>query len=139
MKTVMLVHGAWHGAWCWDKVVDGLDARGVPVVAINMPLEGLAVDAAMAGEVLAGIDDDVVLCGHSYGGFVISRMTSPDIAPAANVAELVFLCAMMTPEGTDVGALLTEHGSQLFGEIEVNETGMVVRDAAIGPTLYADC
>src|SRR5262249_6726027 len=56
-----------------------------------------------------------------------------------NVTDLVFLCAMMTPEGTDVGALLSEHGSMLFGEIAITDVGMIVNDGAIGPSLYADC
>src|SRR6187431_2302863 len=38
--TVALVHGAWHGAWCWERVVERLDARQVPVVAIDLPGHG---------------------------------------------------------------------------------------------------
>src|SRR5207237_9260211 len=39
--TVVLVHGAWHGAWCWSEVVDRLDAQGVPSVALELPLTSL--------------------------------------------------------------------------------------------------
>ena len=35
--TVVLVHGAWHGAWCWDAVVERLAAAGVPCVAVDLP------------------------------------------------------------------------------------------------------
>ncbi len=35
--TVVLVHGAFHGAWCWSKVVDGLAAQGVATLAIDLP------------------------------------------------------------------------------------------------------
>ncbi len=35
--TVVLVHGAWHGAWCWDAVTEQLDTRGIPNVAIDLP------------------------------------------------------------------------------------------------------
>lgn len=34
--TVLLVHGAWHGAWRWDRVVEQLDKQHVPVVAIDL-------------------------------------------------------------------------------------------------------
>ena len=38
--SVVLVHGAWHGAWCWDRVVDGLAARGVSAFALDLPGHG---------------------------------------------------------------------------------------------------
>ena len=37
---VVLVHGAWHGAWCWAPVVDLLRAEGVDVVAVDLPGHG---------------------------------------------------------------------------------------------------
>ena len=35
--TVVLVHGAWHGAWCWDEVVSRLSGDGLAVVAVDLP------------------------------------------------------------------------------------------------------
>ena len=46
MSEVVLVHGAWHGAWCWAQVVDELDALGVSHDAVELPLTGLVDDAA---------------------------------------------------------------------------------------------
>ena len=43
---MVLVHGAWHGAWCWDRVVEQLRAEDVPVVAIDLPGHGSS-DAAL--------------------------------------------------------------------------------------------
>ncbi len=46
MTTVVLVHGAFHGAWCWEPVRSLLDERGIANLAPDLPLAGLDVDAA---------------------------------------------------------------------------------------------
>src|SRR5260370_41572367 len=73
--TVVLVHGACHGAWCWHKVVAGLTDRGIPTVAVDLPGHGesreplgdLAADAAALRATLDRLGPSVV-CGHPYGG-----------------------------------------------------------------------
>jgi len=87
-KTVVLVHGAWHGAWCWDKVVALLEKQGVAVETFDLPLTSFDDDVAATTAVLDRIDGDVVLCGHSYGGAVITNAGN-----RANVAQLVYLTA----------------------------------------------
>ena len=78
---VVLIHGAWHGAWCWDRVVPQLETAGVPTVAVDLPGHGASTEplgdlythAAFVRDLLDGIDGPIVLCGHSYGGAVISE------------------------------------------------------------------
>ena len=84
MTTYLLVHGAWHGGWCWSRVADRLRASGH--VVFTPTLTGLGERAHLAGpdidldchiqDVLGVIDmegiDDAILCGHSYGGQVIT-------------------------------------------------------------------
>ena len=82
--TFVLVHGAWHGGWCWQRVADRLRGGGHRV--FTPTLTGLGERSHL---LRTGIDlqthvadvvnvlkweglTDVVLCGHSYGGFVIS-------------------------------------------------------------------
>jgi pimeloyl-ACP methyl ester carboxylesterase len=97
--TVVLVHGAWHGAWCFDRVVPLVRASGVDVVAVDLPGHGadarpladLAGDAAHVASVLDAVSDepgDVVLVGHSYGGAVITQAGLHEA-----VRELAYLCA----------------------------------------------
>lgn len=101
-STVVLVHGAWHGAWCWERVVKGLTAAGVDAVAVDLPGHGtdagplgdLHTDADRVREILGAIGEPVVLVGHSYGGAVI---TEAGEHPA--VAQLVFLCALALDTG----------------------------------------
>src|ERR1700683_5271907 len=104
--TVVLVHGAWHGAWCWDQVVGPLEARGIPVVALDLPGHGaspeplgdLATDAAALRAALDRVDTAVV-CGHSYGGAVIS-----DGAEHPAVRHLVYLAAILLDVGESCSA-----------------------------------
>ena len=53
MSSFVLVHGVAHGAWCWERTVDALSARGHDVVAVDLPLTTLADDAAHVADVLA--------------------------------------------------------------------------------------
>ena len=84
MATYLLVHGAWHGGWCWRRVADILRAQGH--VVFTPTLTGLGERAHLAApeidldthvnDVLGVLEaeelSDVILCGHSYGGMVIT-------------------------------------------------------------------
>lgn len=104
--TVMLVHGAWHGAWCWDLVVAELRTLGVETVALDLPGRGtnldalgdLHADATAVTVALDQVDAPVVLVGHSYGGAVV---TEAGVHPA--VAHLVYLAAFNLEAGETVG------------------------------------
>jgi len=103
--TVVLVHGAWAGSWIWGRVLRLLVNRGIDATALDLPsvgepepdvpLSGLAEDEAAVRRVLVGIDGDIVLCGHSYGGMAITGAA----AGRGDVRRLVYLCAFMPTEG----------------------------------------
>ena len=101
-RPVLLVHGAWHGAWCWGPVVAALEDRGVRGVAIDLPGHGddrasltdVHGDAQRVREVLDGFAEQVVLVGHSYGGVVI---TEAGVHPS--VSELVYIAAFNLDSG----------------------------------------
>jgi pimeloyl-ACP methyl ester carboxylesterase len=109
--TFVLVHGAWHGGWCWQRIAERLRSGGHNV--FTPTLTGLGERSHL---LRAGIDlkthiadvvnvmkwerlTDVVLCGHSYGGFVISGVAEA-MAPA--IRSLVFLDAFMPRDGETV-------------------------------------
>ena len=83
-RTFVLVHGAWHGGWCWRRVSERLLAAGHRV--FSPTLTGLADRAHLltpevnlmthvqdvVGIIQSEELEDVVLCGHSYGGMVIT-------------------------------------------------------------------
>ena len=99
MTTFALVHGAWHGAWCWERLAPFL--HGHDVVAMDLPSEdGTATFDTYADVVCAaldGHDDDAVLVGHSYNGNTI-----PLVAARRPVRHLVYLCAMVPDIGRSV-------------------------------------
>ena len=113
--TVVLVHGACHGAWCWEKVVAGLTDRGIPSVAIDLPGHGaspeplgdLAADAAALRACLDGIDRSVV-CGHSFGGAVVTE----GAAGHPGVHHLVYITAFALAPGESTMAAAPEGGDQ---------------------------
>lgn len=110
MAGFVLIHGSWHGGWCFDPVAEILRARGHTVVAPDLPgMGGTAEEMAAVtldgwGEFAAQHCRDlraagvgpVVLAGHSRGGLVVS--TAAEIDPQAMDA-LVYICAMMLPSG----------------------------------------
>jgi len=100
MATYALVHGAWHGAWCWERLTPLLHAAGHDVVAMDLPSEdGSATFDTYADVVCEALDghDDVVLVGHSYNGNTI-----PLVAARRPVRHLVYLCAMVPDIGRSV-------------------------------------
>ncbi len=100
MATFGLVHGAWHGSWCWDRLGPELEARGHRVIAVDLPASdptaGLGRYADLVIESL-GDADDVVLVGHSLGGASI-----PIAAAKRPVRHLVFVCALLPEPGKSV-------------------------------------
>ena len=77
VATVLFVHGAWHGPWCWDAVRARLDAAGVPTVVVDNPSvarvpSSLHDDADNVRRALDAISGPVVLVGHSYGGAIVT-------------------------------------------------------------------
>jgi pimeloyl-ACP methyl ester carboxylesterase len=151
--SAVLVHGAWHGAWCFDPVVEALAARGVDAVAVDLPGHGddagslgdLHTDAARVRGVLDGLDDDCVLLGHSYGGAVITEAGSHP-----NVRHLVYLCAYLLDEGescmsvsireAEALGLRWDEGPNLVTGIQVQDDGTstVARDIA-AECFFHDC
>jgi pimeloyl-ACP methyl ester carboxylesterase len=110
----VLVHGAWHGAWCWAAVQAELDRRGVASLAVDLPGHGASGEAPtdLAGDVdhvLRVLDAvtgrhpvPVVLVGHSYGGAVVTGVA----ARRSDVAHLVYVAAFALEDGESVAGSL---------------------------------
>jgi pimeloyl-ACP methyl ester carboxylesterase len=125
----ILIHGGFHGAWCWERVLPELAALGHDAVAIDLPGHGERRDEDSTIEnrrdaILEVMRGDDVLVGHSGGGFDITL--AADAAPD-KVAHLVYLAATLPLEGRSLmesvgGAPAKEDGvTQLMSD----ETGML--------------
>jgi pimeloyl-ACP methyl ester carboxylesterase len=115
MATYLLIHGAWHGGWCWRRVVPLLRAAGHE--AFTPTLTGLGERAHLltrdvgldthAQDVVGVLEyedlRDVVLVGHSYGGMVITAVAE---RAAERVAHLVYLDAFVPRDGQSLVDLL---------------------------------
>ena len=134
MGTVVLVHGAWHGAWCWQAVVRELEARGVKVVAVNLPLTSYADDVAAARAAIVAAGEGSVVCGHSYGGMVISQ----GAADLPGVRRLVYLTAFQTDPGEDPITLMQADPSPLMTAIRVGDSGLTVDPDRLHEVFYHD-
>src|SRR5262245_45883722 len=113
-RVFVLVHGAWHGGWCWRRVADLLTAAGHKV--FTPTLTGLGERAHLINaevDLSTHITDvvnvlkwerlrNVVLCGHSYGGFVISGVAE-QMQDA--IASIVFVDAFV-PDGGEALATI---------------------------------
>jgi pimeloyl-ACP methyl ester carboxylesterase len=93
--TAVFVHGGWHDGWSWHLVRQLLDARGVPSVALDLPMTTLDADAAVLRDTLARIGGDAVVVAHSWGGNVATLGASG----APNVRHLIYLAAVLTEAG----------------------------------------
>ena len=149
MATFVLIHGAWHGGWCWYKVVARLQAAGHQVHAPD--LAGLGRDMTPLHEVtlarwvdqvadlVSSQPGPVVLVGHSRGGIIVSEVAErlPE-----RIAHAVYLAAFMVKDGQalmDVARANT--ASKLAGAtiFDAATRSTTVREELIAPTFYAGC
>ncbi len=97
---VALIHGAYHGAWCWKFLRPELERRGHRVVAMDLPISDPTLGGAdYARAVLDALDPrgKPVLVGHSMGGLVI-----PLVAAQRPVHSLIFLAAFLPAPGKSI-------------------------------------
>jgi pimeloyl-ACP methyl ester carboxylesterase len=114
MATFVLVHGGYHGGWCWDRLVPHLERAGHACVAPDLPIDDAAAgyeeyaEAVLQAMSAAGVGSasDVVLVGHSLGCYI-----TPMVAARTPARHVVSLCAVPADPGQpldlDAGSILT--------------------------------
>lgn len=142
--TLVLVHGAWHGAWCWRELGLELERRGVAWRAIDLasshtasrPETDLNDDVADVVALCRELDS-VILVGHSYGGAVVSEAAGR----LDNVARVVFLCALVPALGESASnaARAVRVRTLLDEAMLVNDGFITLEPALVGAALYQEC
>jgi pimeloyl-ACP methyl ester carboxylesterase len=106
MHTFILIHGSWHSAWNWHKVVPILEKQGHRALAIDLP--GMGRDKTPVQEVtmaatvqqlcalIDSVDGQVILVGHSKNGIMISQVA--EYRPE-KIDKLIYLAAYLIPDG----------------------------------------
>jgi pimeloyl-ACP methyl ester carboxylesterase len=123
MSTYVLVHGAWHGSWCWVRVAERLRAKGHTV--FTPTLTGLAERSHLMGPTISLMThvrdvvgtikweglNDVILVGHSYGGMVITEAAD---RAADKLKALVYVDALIPGDGQCSLDLRSEEQNKIF-------------------------
>ena len=147
MARFLFVHGSWHGAWCWHKVLPHIRAERHEALAVDLPGRGRstatpalvgmgrAVDA-LASHLDARAKTTVVV--HSRSGIVASMLA--ERAPEL-IARTIYLASFMLPSGKRALDYLPDRESVLTRHIDVNRLGLWdrLRPEIYREGLYADC
>jgi len=149
MATFLLIHGAQHGAWCWDKLIPKLEGLGHKAIAIDLP--GGGDDKTPAAEItldsyanriceeLQSMDEKVFLLGHSMGGMAISAAAekNPD-----KIQGLIYLTAFL-PRNHESLFLIEERNPKptlppnlIFSS---DEKSVTVAEDKLKEIFYHDC
>src|SRR6202050_4951047 len=119
-RNVLLVHGAWANSSSWSKVIPLLQAKGLHVTAVQMPLTSLADDVAATQRAIALQDGPVLLVSHSYGGAVITEAGNDP-----KVAGLVFVSAVAPDKGESAFGLITSVPTPIGSELRPDQSGFL--------------
>jgi pimeloyl-ACP methyl ester carboxylesterase len=147
--TVVLVHGGWHGAWCWDRLRPWLAGAGAHVLAPELPAHGADRTPIAAltphsyvdriADLVGTQSGPVILAGHSSGGMIISAVAgrAPD-----RVAALVYVSAFLLPAGrTPPEVMRDDRESLLPSSLIADEQGQTthLRREDAWRVFYEDC
>ena len=144
-----MIHGAWHGGWCWHKVLARLRQAGGNATAPDLP--SLGRDRTPVEEItlqswtdsvcahLDEADEPVILVGHSRAGAVISQVAEER---PQKVHMLVYLAAYLLADGESVSQKALQDERSLVPPnmiLAPNRRSCTLRDAAIKDALYGEC
>jgi pimeloyl-ACP methyl ester carboxylesterase len=142
MATFCLVHGSWHGPWCFERLVPQLEAARHRAIAVDLssdvPGSTCSGYAETVAEELADADDEVIVIGHSFGG-----LTVPLVAEHRPVRHLVYLAALIPEPGISMSGQFEAEESILVPEggrdlDEQERSYWSDREVAIA-AMYSDC
>jgi pimeloyl-ACP methyl ester carboxylesterase len=149
MSTYVLIHGAWHGAWCWYKVIPRLETLGHTVIAPDLPSLGRDKTPAnrvslptwrdFVCDILDAQTEPVILVGHSRGGIVISEVAEhrPD-----RIRTLVYLSAFLPRDGEslfDLAAHATDSEVPPNMVMSEDKGSSTLREDVVRSAFYGEC
>ena len=141
--TFLLVHGAWHGSWCWERLGSVLDERGITWAALDLPSSNsedprIDLDADVRALRHFSVErGPVVLVAHSYGGAVVAEAT-PKLS---ELRGIVYLAALVPRLGQSAGEVTREYGRRSpLDDAIIREDGQLRLDPVPASlALYGDC
>lgn len=143
--TMILIHGAWGGAWCWRDLGLELDRRGVTWQAVNLPSSRTGVDpstnlrddADTVRATVATVEGPVVLVGHSYGGAVVTEVAS-ELTTLQRIIYVAALVPLKDQSPTETSREIRTR-TLLDEAIEVDGEYLTLNPTRAIAALYDDC
>ncbi|CAG7995951.1 unnamed protein product [Penicillium salamii] len=131
--TIVLVHGAFHGSWCWNFQIPALEALGFTVETVDLPcVSGTAgttqfddathVRSVVESQISMG--KRVVVLAHSYGGPIASAAIKG--LSGNDVLGMIALCAYIFPGGMDQGVAIRDIGGLPYVTWDAPSEGLFV-------------
>ncbi|MFJ8027970.1 alpha/beta fold hydrolase [Streptomyces sp. NPDC096311] len=130
---VLLVHGAHHGAWCWEAVTERLGEAGLRSYAMDLPLSSFTDDTEAVREAVreGARHGPVLLVAHSYGGLPVS-------AGGHAAARLVYVAARMPMPGESAARLTPRWNDPAFHQsVQTGPDGTVTLLPTARAALYS--
>lgn len=125
--TIIFVHGIWADGSSWANQITDLQAKGYPTISVQNPITSLADDVAATNRAIERAEGDVILVGHSWGGFVITEFGNNP-----KVKGLVYIAALAPDAGETVhdlfgkapATILSKYFQPLEGFIYLSKQGI---------------
>ena len=149
MKTFILIHGSWHSAWNWHRVLPILKEKGHRVIAIDLP--GMGRDKTPLGKVrmqttvqyicdiIDSVEGKVILVGHSKNGIMISQ--AAEYRPQ-KIEKLIYLAAYLVPGGKtqrEYSIQDTQGVLKPFVMLDEQKESSILQPEIYKEGLYHDC
>jgi len=149
MKTFILIHGSWHSAWNWHRVLPILKERGHKAIAIDLP--GMGRDKTPVNKVkfsstvdhICNIIDQqegqVILVGHSKNGIMISQAAEQR---SEKIEKLIYLAAYLVPDGKtqrEYSMMDTAGVLKPFVVLDEQKESSILKPEIYREGLYHDC
>lgn len=148
-QRLILVHGAYHGGWCWRHVAPKLEQNGFQVETPDLPGSGadttplpdVDLDACVAkiSDLVTSASEPVVLAGHSYAGAIINQVAENH---PEKIDRLVYITAYLPGDGENIThwARQDKDTAVKLDRVDLAGTRAVrMNDDALVPAFYADC
>lgn len=130
--TIIFVHGIWADGSCWSEQISALQAKGYNVISVQNPLTSLADDVAATKRAIDQVKGDVILVGHSWGGFVITQAGNDP-----KVKALVYVAAFVPDAGETVPTLSKNGPETELGKYFVMEGSFIALSKVGIKTVFA--
>jgi pimeloyl-ACP methyl ester carboxylesterase len=144
MSNFILIHGSWHGGWCWDEIKTMLEAQGHTVLTPTLPGMDYKSQPSPRGigltehvEFIQRIIEesnltDLVLVGHSYGGMVI---TGVSLKIPERIKKLIYLDAFLPNPGESLFDISAPERVEMMKKSLVDEDGKTLEQGGHEPYL----